>query len=303
MNHDPALQLKQAYENRTPIDAQEAREMLARSPLVGRLLAEPRQKPRTFVGVRAREWRLLELAEIPFTHTLPGTQAWIDLLLEKTALPEGFSIRGTRDGLLACHNAMITTLLIKMHHDDKAAIDAGIGWILAYQNVERGKDCRWTGRDLLTKYGGCMKKTPCFYGVVKSMVALTEYKKRFASSPQIDSKLGRGLEYILRHGVFKRLSTGEPIEPSIVENFYPYPYKTNLIETLSLLRDNGLLGDARCHEAIEILKQKRRPDGYWQADASYMKSAWVDFDPIKKPGPWISYVIGRLLQETAQPER
>ena len=53
--------------------------------------------------------------------------------------------------------------------------------------------------------------------------------------------------------------------------------------------------DDRCSDALEILKKQQRPDGYWQADTSYMKSAWVDFDTPKKSGLWISYIIRRLF--------
>ena len=190
---------------------------------------------------------------------------------------------------------MITTILIKMGYDDKEKIDAGIDWILKYQSVERGKECTWPGKDLYTRFGGCMKKVPCYYGVVKSMIALTEYKKRFGSSERLDNKLKQGLEYILQHRVFKRLSTDKPVEDSIILNFYPYPYRSNIIEILSLLKANGLIEDERCKEAIEILKAKQRSDGFWQADTSYMKSAWIDFDMPKKPGLWISYIISRLL--------
>jgi hypothetical protein len=140
-----------------------------------------------------------------------------------------------------------------------------------------------------------MKKTPCFYGVVKSMIALTEYKKRFRSSVVIDAKLKQGLEYILTHKLFKRLSTNEPIENSIVKNFYPYSYKSNLIEILSLLKANDLYNHPNCKEAIELLIQKRHSDGFWRAEASQMKSVWIDFDAINKPGAWISYIISDLL--------
>lgn len=292
---DSALTLKKAYEKDANASIKEAKEMLNQSKLISKLLADPKQKPNTFVGLRAHEWRLLELSEIPFTHTLEKVQKWLELLIDKSSISKGFSLTGDKDGLLACHNAMITTILMKMEYNDKDVIDTGINWILDYQSVERGKECKWIGADLFTKWGGCMRKTPCFYGVAKSMIALTEYKKRFGSSKKLDNKLSQGLEYILKHRVFKKLSTGKSIEPSIIENFYPYPYKTNIIETLSLLKANGLLGDERCNEARGILKQKQRPDGFWQADTSYMKTAWVDFDKPKKPGPWISYVINGLV--------
>jgi hypothetical protein len=143
-----------------------------------------------------------------------------------------------------------------------------------------------------------MKQTPCFYGLVKSMITLTEYKKRFRGNKKLNDKLNQGLEYILKHRVFKRLSEDKPIRPSMTKNFYPYPYKTNIIEILCLLKENNLLNDNRCNEAIDLLKQKQRPDGFWQADGSFMKTAWIDFDQPKKPGLWISYIIERLLDQT-----
>ncbi len=295
MVRDTALILRKAHDEGEAIDLRYAQMMLASSNLVSRLLTEPKQKPHTFVGLRALEWRLLELSEIPYTHTLERVREWIDLLVERTSLSEGFSLTGHRDGVLSCHNAMIAYILMKMEHRDFERIHSGIDWIVTYQSVERGVDCTWTGKDLFTRWGGCMKKTPCFYGVVKSMKALTEYAFRFGSFPGLEGKLARGLEYILRHRVFKKLSVPKPIEPSITENFYPYPYKTNILEILVLLGRNGLLRDTRCNEAIRILKNKRRSDGLWQADASYMKSAWVDFDIPGKPGEWITYVIEKLL--------
>jgi hypothetical protein len=259
-------------------------------------LKEPKQKLNTFVGLRAYEWRLLELCGIPFANTLRKVQNWLEHLVDRTGFSEGFSLTGEKDGLVACHNAVITNILMRMEYDDIKKIELGIDWILKYQSVERGIECKWTGEDLFMRWGGCMKKTPCYYGVVKSMVALTEYKKRYKNI-NVDSKLNKGLEYILRHKVFKRLSKNEPIEPSIIKNFYPYTYKSNIIEILSLLKMNGFLGDNRCKEAIEILKRKRRSDGFWQADTSYMKSAWIDFDKPQKPGLWISYIIHSILEE------
>ena len=297
MIQDSALILKKAYEKGENVSIKEAKEILAQSELIGRLLTDPKRKPNTFVGLRAYEWRLLELSEIPFTHTLEKAQEWLELFIDKSYISEGFSLTKDKDGLLACHNAMITTTLLKMEYDDKDKINAGISWILNYQSVGRDKECKWTGSDLFTRFGGCMKKIPCFYGVVKSMAALTEYKKRFGGSKKLDNKLNQGLEYILKHKVFKRLSTGKPIEPSIIENFYPYTYKSNIIEILSLLKANCLLGDERCNDAIDILKQKPHRDGFWQVDTSYMKTAWVDFDKPKKPGPWISYVISGLVRD------
>jgi hypothetical protein len=109
MAQDSALTLKKAYEKSNRIRPKEAKEMLVQSELIGRLLADPKQRPDTFVGLRAHEWRLLELSEIPFIYTLEKAQRWLELLIDKSYISEGFSLTGDKDGLLACHNAMITT--------------------------------------------------------------------------------------------------------------------------------------------------------------------------------------------------
>ncbi|MHA2473817.1 MAG: hypothetical protein ACXAES_11345 [Promethearchaeota archaeon] len=201
MIEDSALLLKKAYDKGETIPVKEAQKMLKQSELVDMLLETPKRSPTTFAGLRGYMWRLLELCEIPFAYTLETVRNWIELLVTKSFFGEGFSLEGKRDHLLACHNALITTILMKMEYEDKEKIDVGIDWILKYQSVKRGQECSWTGSDLYTRFGGCMKKVPCFYGVVKSMLALTEYKKRFGTSPELDNKLIRGLDYILKHRV------------------------------------------------------------------------------------------------------
>jgi hypothetical protein len=297
MMEDPALLLKKKYDKGEKVFPKEVQELLNQSELITKLLETPTRASITFVGLRNYMWRLMELSEIPFTHTLRRVQEWVKILVEKSYIPEGFTLEGKRANLLACHSAMMTTILIRMEYEDMEKINAGINWIIKYQSVERGKECSWKGKDLYTRFGGCMKKVPCFYGVVKSMKALSEYNKHYGGSEKLMSKLNQGLEYILEHEGYKKLSNGKPIEDSIIQNFYPYTYKSNLVEILTLLKENSLLKDKRCLDAIHILKKKQRSDGFWQADVSYMRSAWIDFDVPKKPGPWITHVINQVLAE------
>lgn len=296
MQEDSALLLKKRVDRGEVLADDDIQSLLEQSELVRRLSADIKARPDTFAGLRAYEWRLLELSHIPYANRLEQVQAWLHLLMERASIPEGFSLEGTRDTVVACHTSMITSILIRMMPEEKAKIDAGVDWILRYQSVSRGEQCTWDGTDLFTRWGGCMHSTPCYHGVVKAMVTLTEYKNQFGSIPVLEEKLDRGLEYMLEHQVYKRLSNGEPIEPNIILNFYPYPYRTNLVESLGVLKANGRMNDPRCADAIHMLKQKQRKDGFWQADASFMKSAWVDFDVPKKPGMWISYVIQQLLE-------
>ena len=63
---------------------------------------------------------------------------------------------------------------------------------------------------------------------------------------------------------------------------------------LALMKQNNLLDDPRCQMAINIIKQKKRKDGYWQVDKTFMKSSWIEFDLPKRPGFWITNYIDNL---------
>ncbi len=291
---DTALDMKKSIERGEKISHSQIRDMLEESDIIKKLTS-PVKDPTSFHTLRGLEWRLIELSEIPYSHTIPQVQEWISLFVDKTYTDNAFSLRNGDDGVLACHNAMITTLLIKLEFDDIEKIKTGIDWILDFQSIDRDTVCTWKGNDLYEKFGGCMKKTPCFYGVIKSMISLTEYKKRFETTKEIDEKLAKGLEYILSHDVYKTRSSKKPIEPSIIQNFYPYSYKSNLIEILGLLKENDKLKDPRCNDALDILKSTQRKDGHFQADVTFMKSSWVEFDPLKKPGEWITYEIEKII--------
>ena len=291
-----ALDLRKRVDLGEKVSEKQALHLLNQSILVAHLLTPPNGRPETFHGLRGHEWRLLEFCEIPFAYLLSPVQKWLQILIERTTIDEGFSLTGSKDGVLACHTSMLTRIMI-CHNADKSLVDRGIQWILDYQMMRKGQKCTWSGKDLYTRWGGCMKANPCYYGVVKAMVTLQCYQERFGEDAAVQEKIDLGLETMLDRELFRRKSNGEPIEPSIVENFFPYPYKTNLIELLSVMKKAGRLNDERCQPALERLAGKRRKDGNFQADKVFMKSSWVLFDPLKKPGPWITYIIDQILSE------
>jgi hypothetical protein len=222
----------------------------------------------------------------------------MDNLVELSFSSQGFSLNGENDGILACYHSMITSLLIRLKYGGEQQIRIGIGWILKYQNVARGLENKWSG-SWAKKFGGCMKSTPCFIGLVKSMIALSEYKKldNYELDIAIEEKLGKGLEYILSHELFKRKSSVAPITKYITKINYPFSYKTNLIEILKLLKDNNLDSDPRCDAAKDLLISKKTKSGTWNANSLYMPKYWVLFDKPGKSGDWISYEIEKLLRD------
>lgn len=241
--------------------------------------------------------RLVEVAEIPFTKYNPKIKQWMHKMADLAFCSDGFSLLGKADDILSCYNAMITSVLIRLGYPDKAKIEKGVEWILNYQSFERGKISNWPG-ERAKKYGGCLKSTPCYIGVVKSTMALSDYKNKFKDAVPglLEEKLNQGLEYILDHELFKRKGIDQPITNYILKLAYPFSYKTNIVEILRLIKENGLFEDKRCSAAKEYLLSKQKKDGYWRQNSIYQPKGWVPFDKTNEPALWLSYEVGKLLK-------
>lgn len=287
---DTALILKQKVDSGEISDFNQASVYLDKSDIIKDLLTDFDFDILNLLN------RLTEIAEIPFAYRLDRVQKWINKLADLSFCNDGFSITGQSDDILSCYNSMITSILIRMDYSDKSRIDKGIEWILSYQNVKRGAINNWTGSRIL-KYGGCLKSTPCYIGIVKAMIALTDYKKRFDSktNDKIENKLKQGLGYILDHQIYLRQSNGQPITKDINKLTFPFSYKTNVIEILRLLKDNNLDSDSRCSLAKDYLRTKKQKDGFWKINSSYLPKCWIPFDRPSEQGLWISYEIEKLM--------
>ncbi|WP_291871591.1 hypothetical protein [Maribacter sp.] len=243
-------------------------------------------------------WRLTQLSEIPFSSIHSKVTEWTNTLAEKTYTGDGFSLNGKNDYLLACYNSMITSILIKLNYSDTEKIRKGIHWIIKYQNVKRDEKCEWEWAGL-KKYGGCMKNTPCYIGLVKSMIALSDYKhsEYYQTDYNLEVKLNDGLDYILNQKIFLRLSDNKPITREITKLTYPFSWKINIIEILKLLNTNHLLSDSRCFIAQKFLKSKQKKDGFWWAQTSNITNnkSWISFDKSREKGLWISNEIQKLV--------
>ena len=75
----------------------------------------------------------------------------------------------------------------------------------------------------------------------------------------------RTAELFLEHRLFRALATGEPIRDSFVTLHYPPFWHYDVMQALVVLARMGLASDPRAADGLELLQERRRPDGRWQA--------------------------------------
>ena len=116
-------------------------------------------------------------------------------------------------------------------------------------------------------------------------------------APHIAAARRRAGQYLLERALFRRLSTGEVIDPAFLEFAFPPRYRYDILRALDYLRAAGVEPDPRMNQAIEILAKKRLPDGAWPLDRVYDESLPVTTgEHPGDPSPWNTLRALRVLR-------
>lgn len=284
---DPALQLRIMHDRGDNIPDKEIDGLLHNSTLVKELTEN--HTPKTMFSV----WRLIALSEIPYAERLPYTQNLIQWIYKHLATPLGFSLSGNEKQFLPCYNSMLISALCRLGRAEDEEVSNAVQWIMQYQPFERGVLVTHP-KIKFDRFGGCYKKIPCYISIAKAVMALIEYN-HCCPNAEIDAKISQGVEYILSHQVYKRLSNDKPITKYITELSFPESYHTNLVDLLRILHRSDKLLDQRAEDAIQMVSRELTPQGGWRVSFRYKADGYRTFDKGRKPAHWLSYILHHVL--------
>ena len=130
---------------------------------------------------------------------------------------------------------------------------------------------------------------------------LLEYEKAKGGSEQIKKAQEDGEEYLLKRGLYKRLSTGEAADKDFVRLLAPWRFHYTILRALEYFRAAAVLHggkpDPRLKESIDIIRAKRRDDGFWVAEWELKGRRWFGLDDgAGTPSPWLTMVAMRVLK-------
>jgi hypothetical protein len=289
---DAGLTLKMNVENGEEMSEEAILQLLSTSELV-QSLTQDFSKSSLFPI-----WRIFALAEIPFAERLNYTQNLLDYIQKTYATSEGFSITGKSEDLLPCYNAMLIEAFSKLGQADLPLVKTAVDWVLNYQVFGRNEQTSWQGKGI-KKYGGCMKSTPCFIGIAKTVKALIYYSSVSTTKDvRVLEAINKGTEYLLQHNLFQRLSNKEPINNHILDIAYPQSYQLNIIELLDIAFMTKNMNNPRVKEAVDYIKNNKSKDDSWKINYIYKADGFVSFDKRGKRGEWVSYLLAKYLSQT-----
>ncbi len=201
-------------------------------------------------------WRLISLVELEVPAGQPGALAALDRELEWLTGRGRLSRFRTIHGLTLSDasiegSALAAACRLGMAGDPRAGML--VEALLEWQWPDGGWNCdaRASGR------------RSSFHETHGPMWGLFEYG-RATGNPAARAAARRAAELLLEHRLFRRHGTGGPIHRSWVALHYPPYWHYDVLRALDLLARMGLATDERAADALDLLEQRRRPDGRWQ---------------------------------------
>lgn len=271
-------------ENKVLLSEKDIDCLLDQSEILSRLTHESSS------SLLATIFKLVGLSEIPYSQRLNETQKVIDRVNREVATPEGFSYTGEVDGIIPCYNAMLLEAYARLVLANSPEAIHALNWIKKYQLFERYQTTTWSGKGF-GRHGGCLKGTPCYIGIGKTVRALLTYQE-FADNqdPVVVNLLNQGLNYMLNHQLFLRRSTNQPISPHITDTMFPQNYCLSFTDLVYIV---GKTQSQNKPLAQAFMKKfaKKELSHQWKVDYIYRAQGYVPFDNWRRQSPWLSILF------------
>lgn len=135
-----------------------------------------------------------------------------------------------------------------------------------------------------------------FHTTICVLEGLLEHERATGGTAASTSARRRGEEYLLRRRLFRRLGTGEVVEPDWLRFSFPTWWRYDVLRALDHFRAAGGGPDPRLGEAVDLVRSKRRPDGTWPLENTHRGAVHFDLeDGDGRPSRWNTLRALRVL--------
>ncbi len=126
-----------------------------------------------------------------------------------------------------------------------------------------------------------------FHTTIDVLEGLLEHQRSVGASREVTAARHAGEKYLLDRRLFRRLSTGDVVDPEWLQFSFPPRYFYDVLRGLDYLRSAAVEPDERAAEAIDLVKSKRAEDGRWPLENPHPGSVYFDMDEGEgKPSRW-----------------
>ena len=248
-------------------------------------------------------WQLIILAELGADEKDKRIRKTCEFIIKYAQDHDssGFSIwhskregGGRHSGVIPCLTGNMVWSLLRFGQLDDPRLERAIEWIITYQRFDDGDSFRPKGWPY-DKATSCFGKHSCHMGVVKALKALAEIPVDNRSK-SIKENIGKGVDYLLRHHVYKRSHDLSRVsKPGWLRFGFPLMYQDDVLEILGILTKLGIKDD-RMQEAVNLVLSKQNAAGRWILESTFNGRFHTNIESKGKPSKWITLNSLRMLK-------
>ena len=136
-----------------------------------------------------------------------------------------------------------------------------------------------------------------FHSTICVLEGLLEYEGATGGSATAGVARRRGEEYLLGRRLFRRLTTGEVIDPDWLGFSFPTWWHYDVLRALDYFRAAGDPPDPRLGDALAVLHSKDQPDGTWLLENTHDGPVLFNMeDGDGRAGRWNTLRALRIVQ-------
>lgn len=186
-----------------------------------------------------------------------------------------------------CINGMILDMAAWFTPDDPR-LPALVDYLLERAMEDGGWNCQYyrgaTHSSLHTTIG-------VLEGLAGHLRSGARHRRR-----EVGRAVGRGVEFLLVHRLYRSHRTGEVIDPRLLRPAFPFRWRHDFLRALDLFQSLGVPYDGRMAEALALLLDRRRLDGRWALPAGLPGQVHFEMERAGGPSRWNTLRALRVLQ-------
>ena len=228
-------------------------------------------------------YTLLLLHHFGIDPSDPQVRGAVDLVAKKVSWDVGDGPRSFFDGETEpCINGMVTTIGAYFGH----GVDGVVDRLLEEQLADGGWNCE--------AERGSVRSS--FDSTICVLEGLLEYERNVGPSEHVAGARRRGEQYLLERRMFRRLSSGDVVDPAYTMFSFPPRWHYDVLRGLDYMRVALDSPDPMCAEAVELVESKRGGDGRWLQENTHPGFTYFPMDDGDgRPSRWNTLRALRVL--------
>lgn len=234
-------------------------------------------------------YTLLDLCNLGIAQDLPEIQASIALILQlEKGRGGGINPSGAQSVSDVCINGMFLNYAVYFQ-TEAGELEPVIDFLLTQKVHDGGFNCRHN-------------RSKVVHSSLHSTLSVLEGIQRYAQQgyqyrlAELQAAQRSSTEFILLHQLFRSDHTGNIINSNFLKLCYPSRWKYDILRALDYFQGADFPWDERMRPAIEVLLQKRNPDGTWNLAAKHPGQVHFDMEQAGKPSRWNTLRALRVLK-------